>query len=91
MQTSMRADAAQAAGKRTYVDVLVRVRADGTEEPQLIVLPNGRAFSVLRTVSHHRVEGGEVFSVQIGRRMTSLWKDARSLGAARWYVKLRTA
>lgn len=89
MQAGMRSDIVQTVGKRTYVDVLVLAHADGTEEPQLIVLPNGRTFSVVRTVSRHRVVGGEVFSVQIGSRMTSLWKDTHGLRGARWYVNLR--
>lgn len=90
MQAARTDALAERSGVRTYVDVFVRVSADGREEPQLIILPDtGRTFVVTRTTSHHRVVGGEVFSVQIGTHMTTLWKDARGMQGSRWYVKMR--
>ena len=82
-------NAAPVTGKRTYVDVIVRVASDGTETPQFIMLPDGRTFEVSRVVMRTRLVDGEVLSVQIGSHMTSLWKETRGWGRPRWYVKMR--
>lgn len=78
-----------ATGKRTYVDVILRIGADGTETPQFIMLPDGRTYEVSRVTMRTRLIDGEVLSIQIGSHMTSLWKEARGWGRPRWYVKLR--
>ncbi len=78
-------------GIRTYVDVVVRVSADGTELPRAIVLPDGRAFEVTRVTSKKRLQGGWVFAIQIGEHMTSLYKDAAGWGGERWFVVMRVA
>ena len=78
-----------ATGKRTYVDVILRIGADGTETPQFIMLPDGRTYEVSRVTMRTRLVDGEVLSIQIGSHATSLWKEARGWGRPRWYVRLR--
>ncbi|WP_241146192.1 hypothetical protein [[Collinsella] massiliensis] len=78
-------------GIRTYVDIVVRVSADGTELSRAIVLPDGRAFEVTRVTSKKRLQGGWVYAIQIGEHMTSLYKDAAGWSGERWFVVMRVA
>lgn len=76
-------------GMRTYVEVLLRVAPDGTETPEVVMLPDGRLFRIERVESRRRVGDGYAFSVLIGSHVTTLWKELCGWSGPRWFVALR--
>lgn len=76
---------------RTYVDVLLRVSAGGTETPRAIILPDGRMFEITGVTTHRRRQGGEVLTIHVGMHATSLYKDTTGWNGPRWYVIMRGA
>ena len=57
---------------------------DGTETPEVVMLPDGRLFRIERVESRRRVGDGYAFSVLIGSHVTTLWKELCGWSGPRW-------
>ena len=78
------------AGRKTYVDVLMRVCADGTEVPQAVILPDGRMYEVTKISSVRKLLRRADFSIMIGEHATCLHVERGNWTGPRFYVYLRT-
>lgn len=74
---------------RTYVDVILRVGALGTQTPLAVVLPDGRVYEVSYVTERRRERCGMSYTVHIGTHATQLYRADGGFEGGRWFVVMR--